>query len=242
MQRELQAACISPPRRLATFRLEFCCRGCNFPAPASALTPLPCPRKQEPTPNTSFNPFGGIQSLLPPPRPQLWHCKGEQGGATKPWASTRTCPESLPCSGAFWASKAGDPRGMLLGSLTLFQLSSSPWFCSPGRSQLPNPMAQCWGGRAGEGRPCREGLTALGRGLGARGRPAPHCTHTSKPQQPRKGNTAAAAAGSCSQAGQRGSLNPFPTTSERLLESWEAAGERNPPEGQASPRRIPPSL
>lgn len=140
--------------------------------------------------------------------------------------------------------RSGGAQGNAAWQLDPFPALLQPLVLLSGQVPAPQPHGSVLGGEEqGRGGLCREGLTALRRGLGARGRPAPHCTHTSKPQQPRKGNTAAAAAaGGCSQAGQRGSLNPFPTTSERLLESWEAAGERNPPEGQASPRRIPPSL
>lgn len=73
---------------------------------------------------------------------------------------------------------------------------------------------------------CAGNFAALGRGLGAPGRPAPHCTHTSKPQPGSPGR----ATGSQQQLpGQRGSLNPFPAVAKRLLKSPEAVGERNPP-------------
>lgn len=54
---------------------------------------------------------------------------------------------------------------MLLGTLTLFQLSSSPWFCSPGRSQLPSPMAQRRGGEE-QGRGGRAGKVSQRSGEG----------------------------------------------------------------------------
>lgn len=72
---------------------------------------------------------------------------------------------------------------------------------------------------------CAGNFAALGRGLGALGRPAPHCTHTSKPQPGSPGR----ATGSQQQLpGQRGSFNPFPAVAKRLLKSTEAVGERNP--------------
>lgn len=152
-------------------------------------------------------------------------------------------PGVAPLLRSILGERSGGAQGNAAWQLDPFPALLQPLVLLSRQVPAPQPHGSVLGGKSRGGeRPCREGLTALGRGLGARGRPAPHCTHTSKPQQPRKGNTAAAAAGGCSQAGQRGSLNPFPTTSMRLLESWEAAGERNPPEGQASPRRIPPSL
>lgn len=122
-------------------------------------------------------------------------------------------PEQERLSGAQVAALQLDsfPRGVLQLLALLSQQVPDP---QPHHSALKQ---RARGGCAGN-------FAALGRGLGALGRPAPHCTHTSKPQPGSPGR----ATGSQQQLpGRRGSLNPFPAVEEASQESRGSGREES---------------
>lgn len=216
LRRELQAICISLQGVSLWFSLSTAAVAAVFQLlPTSALNPPP----QEVTAcmkHHCLTPTPQSKALFHPLILILQSKEVKNRQATKPQASTRTCPAMLPCARTLWVSKAVKPKQRLLCHLTLFHISHSPWLCSSAPSFSSGELGR--GGRAGKVS-ARAGCSRL----------AGAALHTYQ-------QTSAAPEGEhgCSQSRLQGSFNPFPAKAKRLLESWKSAGERNPLKGRAS--------
>lgn len=165
-----------PPRLLTMFQLEHHCWYCNFPAPACVCTkPPPLPREAGTCPKHS-SPAG----LTPWEQPKPF--------ATYPWQrrSKDTSTDELqnlgphkdvPRDAPLYKSISDKLRLLLCRSNRFQPVSSSPCFFPD-----PQPHHRVPKEGAGRGGHAGKALGVLGQGLGALGWPAPHCTHTSKPQ------------------------------------------------------------
>lgn len=161
--------------------------------------------------------MGAAKTLCHPPIPSPWHREGTD-------VSTDKLQNLGPAQGHAWRRSPVQER---LGGAQaiILQLDSFPTrLLQPLvllSQQVPEPQphhsALKEGARGGEAVPGKA-LEELGQGLGALGRPAPHCTHTNKPQsqQPRKGN---AAASSSSQASEE-DLTPSPLQPRGSSIAW----------------------
>lgn len=151
-----------PPRRFTVVQLEHCCCCCSFPASAYVCTKPPAPGSNSPHETSLPDSNPTEQSPFAPADP---YPTKQRGWEQRSLGQHEDVPSDAPLCKSTLGDQSGGTQANSALPLDPFPHLPQPPALLSWQLWAPQPHPSALKGRAGEGRPCREGLSEGWEGL-----------------------------------------------------------------------------